>query len=57
MDDKTVEKQYLRFKRENKTFFVQCYPDDSVELLKAKLQDFLEMDPNDMRLYIGTRVK
>ena len=51
-----TERQYIRLKRENKTFFIQCLPMDRIESIKTKLQEFLDVDPNDMRLYIGNRV-
>ncbi len=50
------ERQYIRFKRENKTYFIPCFPMDRIESIKTKLQEFLEIDPIDMRLYLGNRV-
>ena len=50
------DKQYVRLKRENKTFFIQCFPMDRIELIKYRLQEFIDVDPNEMRLYIGDRV-
>lgn len=51
--------QYLRFKRERKTFFLRCRQDDKIEAMKLKVAEFLgvkEGEELEMRLYVGDRV-
>lgn len=52
-----MSSQYVRIKREQKTFFFECYPNDTVESLKVLLKGFFDkIELTDMRLYIGDRV-
>ena len=52
-----MSSQYVRIKREQKTFFFECFPHDSVESLKILLKNFFDkVELVDMRLYIGDRV-
>lgn len=45
----SIESQYIRFKKEKKTFFIECMPSDPIQGLKMKLKDFLGVEPEDMR--------
>ena len=52
-----MSSQYVRIKREQKTFFFECFPHDSVESLKILLKNFFDkVELPDMRLYVGDRV-
>ncbi|PSC72925.1 polyubiquitin 9 [Micractinium conductrix] len=42
---------YVRVKREKLTVFLHVEPHDTVELLKAKLQELLQQPAEDLRLY------
>ena len=48
---------YVRIKREQKVFFFECFPHETVESLKILLKTFYDKtELNEMRLYLGTRV-
>jgi hypothetical protein len=49
--------QYIRFKREKKTYFIRCKDSDKVEDLKNMLVRFTGIEAENMRLYIGDRVQ
>ena len=52
-----MNSQYVRIKREQKTFFFECSPFDTVESLKNLLKLFFDKtELTDMRLYFGDRV-
>lgn len=52
-----MNSQYVRVKREKTTFFYECDPKDSIESLKIRMKPFLKIESNEMRLYLGKRVK